>query len=261
MRRTIEYLVAAAVGALVTYTAIKKPRPRRKRHQHFLAKISGTSVGISMELLQATHLLLTRSLEQRRAPVWRTAENHATSYAPTVVVTVVTALDAWLSELIGFARSWVGLSNEQVASVIDIAGVPEKYERTAELLFQERIRPSTDLRLLSKLRDEIVHFLPYAQDIGAGTVPNWLQYLEQQHLLISTNGMVDFHFSQKLGSYALAYWACETAFKAAQRLAEQAQNHPLQHLVSANNFAITQGLHAPNELHEFDAQYGLPLTQ
>ena len=261
MRRTIEYLVAAAFGAVVTYTAIKRPRRRRKRHQHFLANISGTSVGISMELLQATHLLLQSALAERRHEVWRTAENHTTNYAPTIIVTVVTALDAWLSEIIGFARSWVGLSDEQVASVIDIAALDEKYERTTELLFQKRIRASTDLRYLSKVRNEIVHFLPYAQDISKETVPDWLQYLEQKDLLISTNGTVDFHFSQKLGSYALAYWACETACKAAQALAEKAQNHPLQHLVSAHNFAIVVGLHAPKELHEFDAQYGLTLTQ
>ena len=261
MRRTIECLVAAGVGALVTYTALNKPRRRRKRHERFLSNVSGTSVGISVNLLQATRLLLLSALEERRHEVWRTAGNHAAWYAPTVIITVATALDAWLSELIGLARSWVGLSKEQVASVIDIAGLDEKYERTAGLLFQKRIRPSTDLRYLSKVRNEIVHFLPYAQDISAGTVPDWLQYLEQKDLLISANGAVDFHFSQKLGSYALAYWACETAFKAAQALAEKAQDHPLQHLVSAGNFGIIAGVHAPNELQEFDARYGLTLTQ
>ena len=262
MRRAIESLVAAGLGALVTYTVLKKPRRRHRRHERFMTHTAGTTMGISHDLLQAAHLLLRHALEERRQPVYRTAHNHATSLAPTIVVTAATALDAWLSELIGYARHTTALPDEQVASVIDIGTVPEKYERSAELLFQKRIRPSTDLKLLSKLRNEIVHFLPYAQDISARTVPDWLQYLEQHDLLISTNGSADFHFSQKLSSYALAYWACETVLAAAEGFAAQAQSsNTLQHFVSAHNFRVTGGLHSPEELHHYDTQYGLTLTR
>ena len=261
MRRAIEFLFAAALGAVATYAVVKKPRRRHRRHEHFIQQTAGTSMGISADLLQAVHLLLSTALAERRQPVYRTAQNHATAYAPTVIITAATALDAWLSELVGFARHMMGLSDDQVARLIDIGTIAEKYEQTAVFLFQQRIRPSTDLRQLSKLRNEIVHFLPYTQDITAPTVPEWLQYLDQHDLLISTKGGADFHFSQKLSSYALAYWACETVFNAAEQFAAQAQNNDALHFVSAHNFSVTGGLHAPNELHHFDAQYGLTLTR
>src|SRR5216110_921821 len=104
MHRAIELLFAAALGALATYAVLKKPRRRHKRHEHFIAQTGGTSMGISADLLRAAQLVLRTALEERRQPVWRTAQNHATSYAPTVIITSATALDAWLSELIGFAR-------------------------------------------------------------------------------------------------------------------------------------------------------------
>src|SRR3954470_7585010 len=102
MRRAVEFVVAAALGAIATYTVVKKPRRRHKRHEHFITQTAGTQVGISHELLVATHFLLTKALEERRQEVFRTAQNHATFYAPTVVITAATALDAWLSELISF---------------------------------------------------------------------------------------------------------------------------------------------------------------
>ena len=151
--------------------------------------------------------------------------------------------------------------DEDVADVIDIGNVPQKYERTGTLLLGERLRPSTDLKILSKLRDEVIHFLPYTQQITARTVPDWLQYLEQQRLLISTRGPGDFHFSQKLSSYALAYWACETARNAAERFAAAAQHTNAALFLMTENFHVTAGLHAPNELHQFDRQHGLTLTQ
>lgn len=128
------------------------------------------------------------------------------------------------------------------------------------LLLGQRVRPSTDLKILSKLRNEIVHFLPYAQDITAQTVPDWLQYLEQQDLLITSNGEADFHFSQKLGSYGIAYWACATAHEAVAKFATEGVSSPIGHFVTPNNFGVTGGIHSPEELLDFDKQYGLNLT-
>ena len=70
--------------------------------------------------------------------------------------------------------------------------------------------------------------MPYTQNIAKQTVPGWLQYLELQDLLITAKkgkGSVDFHFSQKLGSYRLAYWACETVYAAVQR-SKPTRNRP-----------------------------------
>ena len=102
-----------------------------------------------------------------------------------------------------------------------------------------------------------MHFLPYAQDIRTRTVPDWLQYLEQMDLLISGAGATDFHFSQKLCSYALAYWACDTVRQATERFAVQGQQSRIAHFLASDNFQVTDGLHAPDELHIFDKQYEL----
>jgi hypothetical protein len=113
MRRAIESLIAAGLGALAMYALLNKPRRRHRRHEYFLAQTTGTAMGISANLLHAAHLLLGNALEERRQPVYRTAQNHATYFAPAVVVTIATALDAWLSELIGFTRHTMQLSDEQ----------------------------------------------------------------------------------------------------------------------------------------------------
>jgi len=260
MRRLIELLIAAGIGAVGTHYLGKKPRRRHRRHEQFLAQTSGSTMGISHDLLSVVHFLLTNALSDRQQPVWRTAENHSTRFAPTIVITVTTGLDAWLSELIAFARPWLGVTAEQVEAVINIGTVPDKYERTSELLLGKQLRASTALRQLAKLRNEIVHFLPYAQDITGQTVPDWLQYLEQYDLLITTNRDVDFHFSQKLCSYALAYWACETAHEAAAQFASKAQSNQNLHFVQAGNFRVTAGIHAPEELKAYDAQHRLTLT-
>ena len=218
-------------------------------------------MGISPDLLFTVHVLLRNALDERKRPVWRVKENHATAYAPTIVVMAATALDAWLSEMIAFSRSPLHLPEDQVARVIDIGTTSDKYEGTTELLLGRRLRGSTDLRMLSKLRNEIVHFLPYTQDITKGTVPEWLQYLDQKRLLISAGGDADFHFSQKLSSYALAYWACETVFQAAEELTKASTGNPHLDVLAANNFRVTGGIHAPEELHFFDKEHTITLTK
>ena len=186
-------------------------------------------------------------------------------YAPGVAVMIATSLDAWLSELIAFGRTPLGLREEDVARVIDIGTVAEKYRHTATLLFQQDIRPSTDLEYVSKVRNEIIHFLPYTQNVAKQTVPGWLQYLEQQDLLITAKkgkGSVDFHFSQKLGSYRLAYWACETVYAAVQALEAQAQQtkNVMAPVIRADNFCVMASIHSPEELPKYDADHGLTLT-
>jgi hypothetical protein len=262
MRRFVEILLAAGLGVAGTYWYVKKPRRRHRRNEHFLTQTSGTTMGISPDLLFTVHVLLQHALDERKRPVWRSNENHATTYAPTIVVMIATAMDAWLSELIAFARHPLHLPEEQVARVIDIGTTSDKYESGTELLLGRKLRANADLRTLSKIRNEIVHFLPYTQDITQDTVPQWLQYLDQKHLLISAAGDADFHFSQKLSSYALAYWACETAYQAAEQVTNAATpNQHLHHLVSANNFRVTAGIHSPEELHFFDNDHGITVTK
>jgi len=150
MRRFVELLLAAGLGVAGTYWYVKEPRRRHRRHEHFLTRQSGATLGISPDLLFTVHVLLQHALDERKRPVWRTSENHATAYAPTIVVMIATAMDAWLSELIAFARHPLRLPEKHVASVIDIGTTSDKYESCTELLLGRKLRANADLRTLSK---------------------------------------------------------------------------------------------------------------
>jgi len=243
------------------FAAKKKRHRRRRRHEQFLGAQGGTQIPISHNLVQAAHLLLVKALEERKSGVWRTKENHATWYAPGVILTVTTALDAWLNEVIGSVRMTGSIPDEQIAVLID-RPLYEKYREAARTVTGRRVVPK-DLKLLETLRHEIVHFLPYVQDIASGkTVPDWLDELSAKMLLISTGDpKVEFHLSQKLCSYALAYWACEIAHVAAEDFKALYDKHQLiGPILAADNFAFFQQLAAPKDLGQFDKQYGLNLT-
>jgi hypothetical protein len=262
MTRVLENIFAAGLGALGTYGLMKKRRrPVRKRHQHFLSNQHGTQIPISQDLLGSAECLLVNALEERKRPVWRTRHNHSTWFAPGVVVTVLTAFDAWLSELIGSARISGSISHDEIVVLIE-KPLADRYRDTAQHLTGKRLSASKDLKLLSTLRHEIVHFLPYVQDITSGeTVPPGLGDLESRQLLITSGDpSADFHFSQKLGSYALGYWACETAFSAARDFAAALRISGIPH-ANIDNFAFYQSIAAPSELPKFDKQFALTLTR
>ena len=122
---------------------------------------------ISHELLTSARLLLMLALDQRRQEVFRISKNHYSSYAPAVIVIVVTAFDAWLNELLGSARSEV--SDDRLAEVIDRPTI-DRYKEIASLSGAS-LSPTSALNILIKTRNEIVHYLPYAQDLGGHPNP------------------------------------------------------------------------------------------
>lgn len=260
--RIIENTLAGAIGAAGMYGLTKRKRPRmRKRVQHFVAQQHGTQIPLSHNLLHSAHVLLGNALEERKQPVWRTRSNHSTWFAPAIVLTVLTAFDAWINELIGVARVTSSISIDQIGPLID-KPLADRYRDAAKHFAGKRLTTPNDLKLLSTVRHEIVHFLPYVQDIAYGnTVPEWLMNLEKRQLLIeSGNPYADFHLSQKLCSYALAYWACETAFSAAHEFASFL-NANVPPFANADNFAFYQSLSAPADLGEFDRKFALTLTR
>ena len=122
----LDLLIGAGVGSVGTYALLRKPARLQRRHQYFLNKTGGTTAGISHDLLWTAHVLLRQALEERRTPVWRSADNHAARFAPIIVITITTAFDAWMNELVAFGRTWIGLPQDEIAKLIDIGTVPEK---------------------------------------------------------------------------------------------------------------------------------------
>ncbi|MEO8026533.1 MAG: hypothetical protein ABI823_08665, partial [Bryobacteraceae bacterium] len=92
MREILALLFGGGIGVLGTYAYLKKPRRPPKRHQHFLTETDGTIIGISPDLLSTVRLLLEHAIAERGRHVLRTKNNHATTLAPTIVITVTAAL-------------------------------------------------------------------------------------------------------------------------------------------------------------------------
>jgi hypothetical protein len=214
---------------------------------------------LSGELVQAAHCLLTNSLEERKEGVWREPDNHCSLYAPGVIAMVVTAVDAWLNEIIGHSRQ--ALSEERITDLVDRSTIVDKFRDIARELSGKPLAVPSDFRLLIAVRNEIVHFLPYVQLVASGnTVPSWLGELGRKRLLISTgNPTAEFHFGQKLCSYALGYWACQTVHLAAQAMVPSLGQNSIGGL--AANFGFYQRVTGPADLRPYDHRFGLTLSR
>jgi hypothetical protein len=197
------------------------------------------------------------SLDERRQKVWRQRDNHASVLAPGVVVMAVTAFDAWLNEIIGFCRH---LSEDRIAELIEMR-VLDKYREIGKLPGRPFSVPR-GVRVLIEVRNEIVHFLPYSQDITSGnTIPQELRELEKEGLFITTGDpTAEFHFSQRLCSYALGYWACQTVHAAAQALADTGVAHDLVSNM-VGNFAFYSDVFPPANLASYDQRFNLGLAR
>jgi hypothetical protein len=118
----------------------------------------------------------------------------------------------------------------------------------------ETVAAPKDLKLLATLRHEIIHFLRYTQMISSETVPRPLIELDRRGLLIdSGDSKADFHFTQKLSSYALAYWACEAALETALTLSTfYDRTRMISPVFLADNFAVHRQILSPTDLKKFD---------
>lgn len=222
-------------------------------------------IGVSADLLRAAYLLLANSLEERKEPVLRLHDNHASSYAVAVIPLIVTALDAWSNEIMGLWRATSSMSEDTAAKLVEEPLIAKLRELGQEISGAP-LKVSADLKLLVKVRDEIVHFLPYIQDISSRKMqPAWFGELKRKCLVITSGDpALEYHFSQMLGSYALAYWACETARDSVRSLASAI---PKTSIVAQSaeravaNFASYESLAAPEDLKDFDARFGLKVTR
>ncbi|MBI2681349.1 MAG: hypothetical protein HYX25_10150 [Candidatus Solibacter usitatus] len=261
----LQFTVAVGIGVGGAIFVLKRRRSRKPsaRQREFISKQQGTMIPLSGYLVESACYLLSNSLDERKQDVWRFSDNHPARFAPAVISTIVTAFDAWLNKLVGYSRSTI--SEDAIANLIS-REIPEKYREIGREIAGTSISVPSDLKLLHKLRHEIVHFLPYVQDISSGkTLPDWLGELKKKRLLITSgNPVAEFHFTQRLQSYALAYWACETAGNAARTLAtamggKGAAGHAAK--MGADNFELYRQLTSPTGLGEFDERFGLILSR
>lgn len=225
---------------------------RREREQQFLT--GGATPGtLSVDLLESAFTLLRASLRDRRSLMFVTADNHFSSHATGTMVMAVTALDAWLNEVL---VRLVWLQEDQRFLV-----KKSLHEKYLELIRYFGSEPASldNLRLLCYARDEIVHFLP--RSLGAhGAIPEWLKPLQDQRLLLERHPHGN-DLPDKLCSYRLAYWAWSTVSAVVKEIVA-ASGTPRSPIVGAlaGNFDWYEGVCSPDELAEYDARHNIKPT-
>jgi hypothetical protein len=232
------------------------PMTRKKeREAAYLNQHAGLG-HLSFDLIVSAKQTLMRALHDRQGDVVRLATTHYTPNAAATIVLVTTALDVSMNEAIAMGSVFGGNIERGLALPATCAKFANVASRS------DGFDPAaTELRTLVDLRDEIVHYLPRTEQSATGNVPNWCHALQAQGLFLEAPGS-DFQFSQKIPSYALAYWSYDVAFRAIElfvgSLPETAQN-VCEYLV--HNFSVYQSICRPEELRAYDAEHLLKLTE
>lgn len=211
---------------------------------------------VSPALCRSSVALLELALRDRRGGVYRTLGNHASEHAPGAIVTIMNAFDAWLVECLSFQAL-----ADKAAAEKATEGTCAKYVALAPATFADAAAIGAELELCVDLRNEIVHHLPRDLDTAGAPVPSWLAMLEQRGLFFGAGEGTRWFFSQRLNSYALAYWVFRTIDRAATTLAAAVTNARIGYFGLAHNFTLYRPLTPPESLTLFDARYGLDLTQ
>lgn len=248
--------IHASCGKAHSIRGIKMASRRKERSTEFNVPAMLTQ-SVSSDLLETVTLLLRQGLEQRRREVWRESKNHFTSFTPAVVVLIVTAFDQWVIECL--------LTVSCDSKARDLIEMPLR-QRIPEMFqyWGKGLSPvcATDIPMLIDLRDEVVHYLPRGSTSQHG-IPLWFRTLQSNGLLITSQGTRgDFNFYQKLTSYALGYWACETIAQAVDEVLAASPSH-IRFILRAvaGNFRMFEHLTRPSHLSDYDAQFGLQLTR
>lgn len=223
---------------------------RKERFEQFRRDLQFDS--LATDLVCSAVETLRRSLDERHDEVVRNKKTHTSSNAPAAVILFATAFDTALTELAVWEAPQNGTSRE-IANL----SMANKYKHHAG---PEETAALRDLRLLSDLRDELVHFLPRSPRTKEN-VPHWFKPLHKRGLFIVTGRVADFTLAQKLASYALGYWAAEVVDRAAQALRKRPS--PFGSLYAdclCSNFELYREITSPEAFAEYDERHGLALT-
>lgn len=126
---------------------------------------------------------------------------HYTMHAPACIVLLTTSLDAWINETLSRMR----FGGEDPAPIAR-EPTPKKCRSFLDHFGAAHPPSLVDLDLAFEVRDEIVHYLPRGLP-ATRNLPPWLAALEQRNLLLSTRiEQIEYGLSDRLCSYALAYW-------------------------------------------------------
>jgi len=223
--------------------------PKAERERQF--RTDGAGVGfLSVELLECAYTLLCASLRDRRSLMSFAPDNHFSPHATGTTIMAVTALDAWLNEVIVELLHF----NDDQRSLGSLSLV-EKYTQLATH-FGTAPQARDDIVVLNHARNEIVHFLP--RWLGAqGAIPPWLQPLRDRRLLLERTPAAN-NLPDKLCSYRLAFWAWSTVSSVVKELVAASGPTRSQIVGSlAGNFEWHETVCPPDKLNEYDARHNI----
>lgn len=199
-------------------------------------------------LASATALLELAPWDRLRCA--KNEQTHASSHAPGAIILSVTAFDIWLNEII---TGLPLMSEEEARNRLDCK-ITAKFKFVHERLHGPLASDQPDLRTVVEIRHEIVHHFPRPDQ---RLIPDWFPELQGRGLLVThPSGKTDYSLTQKLGSYALAYWVFQVLDVNASSLVEGSTvPHAQMRESNLHNFRLYRRVCHPTQLPSFDAKH------
>ncbi len=161
----------------------------------------------------------------------------------------VTAFDVWLSD-VAFAAM---RDSEDMKELLKIVGVPPKYQALYDRIhFGEKVN-LTELEIVASVRNEIVH---HFRRPSQKSLPDWVPILEKSKVL-PVSVRPDWNLTQKLSSYALAYWAFQVLEKFAVKLLDSVTGSVQMQRHAISQFGQYRRICSPARLPDLDKLRGI----
>jgi hypothetical protein len=222
---------------------------RKSRAKQFDTKgVNWAYMHVNQDFTMCAVKLLELALQRRESRSSNDMPaNHWSHYVPGAIVLAFTGFEAWLSEMAVHLN--VG---DEAAREIFVMPVTEKYLAIYERLNPGKTPDVSELRIAVEVRNEIAHYFP-RPGREPRHLPEWYALLDSKKLFIKLdlpNVDADFSFTQKLSSYALAYWVFEVLEKCASEMCADPTDVIAKRL--AENFRLYRQVCPPADLPEWD---------
>ena len=224
----------------------------------------GPSGSFSSDLLLTANLMLRASLEDRKGNANPPLNNHMSKHVVGSIVLLISGFESWLNEALAhlanydsslrqrggdaLLKKYANLCRWDGAGSLSLANI-ETIAQMQSISFEQIIK---DLALVIEVRHEIVHPMPLSTGTPWNIPENFLPLHRAGILISKGHPNDDYLFTDKLRSYALAYWCWEVVQSCVSLLVEHLK--PDQCVAwTASSFSAHNALCAPKDLSTYEA--------